>query len=437
MEIPRVVISPNIYLCIRGMRDRPLLPCLKAIYMPDYNNAIDFASVILLAMGTSLDVVELNHSAISQEDFILFLTLLATKSPQLRRLVLRGTGNVSLEHVFCFTNLQHLEIRLSGTYLDPQTLRRLGKLDNLLDLTLDVRASESAPALDTQLPIPFSSSHGRLKSLHVIGNPSSIVRALTDISLASLSLNSLMKVVIDELPGRSRPYPNLKGFWVRCFEQLSVCRAIEDIEINQCDKWRFDHSLSISWFNPLFDLKNLKSLVINGSALSGSDTDFHRLAYSFPKLQKLIVPPDHYSQGRTLACLPYFSQECPDLREIQIGLAFDIDKNIRAIQELSSTIRTNRQHPLEKLYIGSAFGKIELTHTLQVAQFLDLHFPNLCILEPYQSEITTEVTTWKGIQETRVVLRAARIDAVHQTRSEMESGNYDNSNHLCPHCKSS
>lgn len=121
MEISRVVISPIIYLRIRGMCDSPLLPCLKAIYMPDNNDAIDFASVILLALGSSLKVVELNHSAISEEDFFIpFLTLLATKSPQLGRLVLRGTGNISLEHVFCFTNLQHLEIRLSGTYLDPQ-----------------------------------------------------------------------------------------------------------------------------------------------------------------------------------------------------------------------------------------------------------------------------------------------------------------------------
>ena len=84
METSRVVISPIIYLRIRGMYDSPLLPCLKAIYMPDKNNAIDFASVILLAFGTSFNVIELNHGAISEEDFFIpFLTLLATKSPQL------------------------------------------------------------------------------------------------------------------------------------------------------------------------------------------------------------------------------------------------------------------------------------------------------------------------------------------------------------------
>ena len=76
METPCVAISPIIYLRIRGMCDRPLLPGLKAIYMPDNNNAIDFASVMLLAIETSLNVVELNHSAISEEHFFIpFLTL--------------------------------------------------------------------------------------------------------------------------------------------------------------------------------------------------------------------------------------------------------------------------------------------------------------------------------------------------------------------------
>ena len=46
------------------------LLCLKAIYMPDNNDAVDFASVILVALGSSLNVVELNHGAISQEDLL-------------------------------------------------------------------------------------------------------------------------------------------------------------------------------------------------------------------------------------------------------------------------------------------------------------------------------------------------------------------------------
>lgn len=416
METPCVAISPIIYLRIRGMCDRPLLPGLKAIYMPDNNNAIDFASVMLLAIETSLNVVELNHSAISEEHFFIpFLTLLATKSPQLRRLALRGAGNISLEHVFCFTNLQHLEIRLSGTYLYPQTLQRFGKL---LDLTLDISTSDSAP-LDTQLPIPFPSSHGSLRRLHVIGIPSSIARVLTDI----LCLANLTSLVIDEKLVRTTVHPKI--FWVRCFEQVSLYQAIEDIEINQCDHDKGDYFLSNSWFNPLLNLKNVKSLVINGPKLSGSDEDFCRLACSFPKLQKLVVPPDYHSQGPTLACLSYFGQECPDLREIRICLAFDIDENLDAMQELPDTIRVNHRHPLEKLYIASEFDEIELSHMIQVARFLDLHFPNLSILKFYESEIFQsgkyEASNWEEIQQIRVALRAARIDTIHRARSEMES----------------
>ena len=209
--------------------------------------------------------------------------------------------------------------------------------------------------------------------------------------------------------------------------QAGVC--ISDIEINQCDRWELDeeldYALSNSWFEPLLDLKNVKSLIINGSALSGSDEDFHRLASSFPKLQKLVVPPDYYSEASTLACHPYFSQECHEFREIKICLALDIHENLRALQKLPDTIRVNRRHPLEKLYIASEFGEIQLIHTIQVAQFLDLHFPNLSILEYYMSGISeniqsgiTEVSNWKGIQQTRVALRAARIDVIHRARSD-------------------
>jgi len=143
METPRVVISPIIYLRVCDICDSPLLPGLKAIYIPDNNDAIDFASAILLVLGASLNVVELNNSAISEKNFFIpFLTSLAAKSPQIGRLALRGTENISLEHVYRLTNLQRLEIRLSDTYLYPQTLRRLGNLVDLLDLTLDVGASK-------------------------------------------------------------------------------------------------------------------------------------------------------------------------------------------------------------------------------------------------------------------------------------------------------
>ena len=172
METPRVNISPIIYIRIRNMCNSPLLPGLKSIYIPG-NDPIDFPSIILLALGVSLDVVELNHTAISERNFFIpFLNLLASKSPQLSHLALCGPGNISWEPVYRFTSLQHLEIRLSDTYLYPQTLWRLEDLVNLLDLTLHVGASAPVPATDTQLPTSSALSHrhpGRLRRLHIIG----------------------------------------------------------------------------------------------------------------------------------------------------------------------------------------------------------------------------------------------------------------------------
>lgn len=311
---------------------------------------------------------------------------------------------------------QRLEIRLSDIYLYPETLRRLGNLANLLDLTLDVGKSIPVPATHTQLPSSSRTNSGMLKRLHIIGTPSSITRVLDDINLASLTT-----LVIDEvLDNTGSP---TKSFWIRCFDQISVCRAIEDIEINQVMHRNENHdhySLSISWFHSLWTLNNVKSLVINGSAFSCSDEDFSQLARSFPKLKKLVVPPTYYSQGGTLACLFYFSQYCSELSEIDICLQFDIHQNLDIIKNLPQL--ENHRHPLKELYIlSSQLGKIKTSHMIKVALFLDLLFPNLSILEAGDSN-KTEFLSWVGIQQIHRALAAARINGFNRAMSEMDSG---------------
>ena len=422
METSRIIIPSTIYLRICALRGTHLLPGLNEIYIPD-NTSIDLSPIMLLVSGASLNVVELNNNAISDRSFFIpFLDSLASKSPHLRHLSLCGAGNVSLEFVSRFANLRRLEIRILGTYLYPQTLRRLGTLANLLDLTLqvDVGPPIPLPAINVRSSTLSSSSYyGRLQRLHVIGIPSSITRVLDDVNLTSLT-----KLVIDE----SDNTRETETFWKRLFNQISVCYAMEDIEVNQYTRTSGHErcSLLTSWFFPLLNLKNVKNLVINGSVLSGSDDDFRLLACAFPKLQKFIVPHGYYSQGRTLACLFYFSQECPDLLEIKISLAFDISSNIEAIERLPHTILVNNRHPLEKLYINSQFGKtLQPTKMVQVAQYLNLIFPNITILEAYNST-ATDIQNWTGIQQTRVALRSTWLDSFQRTRSDMmDRATYD------------
>lgn len=407
METPPIIIPPNIYLRICGLRGPHILPGLNEIYIPN-NNSLDLSPIMLLVLKASLNVVELNNIAISDRSFFMpFLNSLASKSPQLCDLILRGTGSVSLEPVFRFTSLRRLEIRIFGTYLCPQILRRLGNLANLLDLTLQVDVGPpSTPLHDIQRwPLFYApSGYPRLKKLHVIGSPSSITRIFDDINLTSLTT-----LVIDE----SENTRDTEIFWKRLFSQISVSRAMEDIEINQYNRSSGHErsSLSASWFVPLLNLKNVKNLVINGSVLSGSDEDFRLLACAFPKLKKLIVPHGYHSQGRSIACLFYFSQRCPDLREIRISLAFNVVSNIGAIERLPQTTLVNNRHPLEKLYINSQFGQIQPTHMVQVAQYLDLIFPNIAILESYNNSATIEISNWIGIQQTRVALQSTWLDS--------------------------
>ena len=206
---------------------------------------------------------------------------------------------------------------------------------------------------------------------------------------------------------------------MRCsFEIISTFSAVEEIDITTWDRQ------DVASLSPLFRLDNMRSFVINWREawLSGSDDDFRLLARAFPKLKRLVVPPANYDcTGRTLACLYHFSGECADLLEIKIGLSFDISENLDAIKKVPHPIVRNCRHPLQKLYIHCKFGQLQPTHSVQVAHFLDLIFPNLSTLEfvtddfgkrvvRYDSN-KTEAANWAGIQEICLALQQARLSS--------------------------
>ena len=217
--------------------------------------------------------------------------------------------------------------------------------------------------------------------------------------------------------------------WQRCFAIISTFLAIEDMEITQSRLMPHWHSavhgdcaLSTSCFYPLYKLDNMTSFVINNSTLSGSDDGFRFLAYAFPKLKKFVEPCTLYAEGRTLACLGYFSQANADLREIRISLLSDISKNLKAINVPGRPVIQNHHHPLKKLYIASDFGSVDLADMIKVAQFLDLIFPNLSTLEFHYSD-RTENANWAKIQQIRLALQAARINA--SSASKMQAWNQE------------
>ena len=131
MEPLHIRIPPNIYFRIHAMRDSPLLPGLKKIYIPNNppqvhpgftyipspnlnNPPVDLSSALFLASGSTLDTVQIDSNAISDREFFVpFLSLLYIKSPGLSHLALRGVAlSASVEHIYRFTELQSLEIRL-------------------------------------------------------------------------------------------------------------------------------------------------------------------------------------------------------------------------------------------------------------------------------------------------------------------------------------
>ena len=417
----RVVISPDVYLRIRSLcpRDTPLLPGLKEIHIPDHwKTSLDFSSAFFLASDSSLNFIHLDKSATSDRQFCIpFLCHLSANSPNLTHLALCGTVNMSLDlHlVLRFRNLQCLDLKLSGTYLGSQFLQNLGKLDNLLDLTLDT--TSPIEGFEGPTTRPTNSTFIKLKKLHILGTPNSISRVLEDMHV----LTNLTTLLIHEKKVEfGRNTESTESSWKRCFAIISTFSAIENIQVTQFERspWTSHYRLSTSCFYPLYKLNNVTSFVIENGSLSGSDEDFRFLACAFPKMRKFVEPCAEYREGRTLACLPHFSQANRHLRELKISLAtLDISENLKAINVIGRPIIQDHQHPLEELHIASNFGSLALSDMIQVAQFLDLIFPNLSTLKAYDG---SEDSTWTKIQQIRKALQDARIKASSATKISNE-----------------
>ena len=430
MEPLHTVVSSHVYLRIRSLRhrDTPLLPGLKEIYIPDdLNTSLDFSAALLLASESSLNLIHLDKSATSDRQFCIpFLFLLSINSPNLTHLALHGTTDMSLELVPRFRNLKSLDLRLSDTYLDYQFIQDMGKLDNLLDMTLDTSfvgpSTEEGLPLTNQLDLtpPTNFTFKQLRKLHILGTPSSISRVLDDMHV----LMNLTSLHIHEITDGSGQ--NTESSWKRCFTIISTYPVIEDIRITQFGHSYYRHTgnsytLSTSCFYPLYKLNNITSFVIENSTLSGTDEDFRFLACSFPKLKKFVEPCAEHSEGKTLACLLHFSQANRHLRELKISLgALDISDHLKAINEIigrPNSIIQDHQHPLESLHIASKLRSLDLPDMIQIAQFLDLIFPNLSTLKVYRdgsydSNIyKTSESPWTKIQQIRVALQSARIKA--------------------------
>ena len=93
------------------------------------------------------------------------------------------------EHIYRFTELQSLEIRLSFSPLH-QLLHKLGELPHLLDLIIDTDDSDLAPSIQPHAtPISISNSKFRqLRHLKILGTTAPIHCILDELKgLANLS----------------------------------------------------------------------------------------------------------------------------------------------------------------------------------------------------------------------------------------------------------
>lgn len=317
LEPQKKTISPHVFIRLTQLKQGYLLPGLTSIVLPDGNSSE--ATYLFVILSPHLKSVELNGSAIRDKQLYLpYLSALATESPMLQRLCLRGTTSVDIGHVLRFKCLRILELELPDTYIFPNILEGIGDLEDLVELKLHGGApspiSTPSTSFDITQLIGDVRKHRRfrqLKIIHVIGRLSSLAPLLQQMDLVSLS-----SAIIEELPDASNVPTS--SFWTSCFHSLSSSQALESIRIEQSPTRSSSNGalcLTVQHLSPLFGLQDITSLIVTNASFSGTDADFTHLLSAFPFLETLELPAMHQTDCPSFKSVSHLSLHSSHIKQ--------------------------------------------------------------------------------------------------------------------------
>ena len=412
LEPQKKTISPHVFIRLTQLKQGYLLPGLTSIVLPDGNSSE--ATYLFVILSPHLKSVELNGSAIRDKQLYLpYLSALATESPMLQRLCLRGTTSVDIGHVLRFKCLRILELELPDTYIFPNILEGIGDLEDLVELKLHGGApspiSTPSTSFDITQLIGDVRKHRRfrqLKIIHVIGRLSSLAPLLQQMNLVSLS-----SAIIEELPDASNAPTS--SFWTSCFHSLSSSQALESIRIEQSPTRSSGNGalcLTVQHLSPLFGLQDITSLIVTNASFSGTDADFAHLLSAFPSLETLELPAIHQTDCPSFKSLSHLSLHNSHIKTLKVCVTSTGNKD-QLMSELDAVVFPRKHaHPLKDLQISSGLGQLSYSEIICVARYLDRAFPSLQLLQGYGSQATSE--SWGQVQEFRVALQDARRGAI-------------------------
>ncbi|KAF9041383.1 hypothetical protein BJ165DRAFT_1530113 [Panaeolus papilionaceus] len=383
-------VSPHVLIQLFCLRQdsSTTFPGLKTIRIPS-DVKVD-ENYILMLPTRHMETIEFNDERYYSRQLLPSLfTFLSQKTPYLRHLTLRGQYPVTIDPISQFSRLISLELLLPMTYVNTPFLKRIGSMEHLKNLSLHVGTTSAAPSASsgrhTSYGIGFvkGPQFSALRCLELRGHPSLISRTLDHVQPPTLESITIYE---EQLSGDStQTIPS----WHLIFSNLSCSRYLTSVKVVQSANRSWGHagySLSSDALIALAGIPasgELKSLIVEGGAISITDTFIQEFSSAFSALTLLEFPCSTFNSAPTIRALLGIAQNCRELKTLQLPLrcGTKIDEDLAFMREhrqqlMESPDTSNPRHPLQKLFIDDSLLS-GLKEPVCLAQFLNNWFPKL------------------------------------------------------------
>lgn len=427
-------VSSQLFLYLMAVLEgRPMLPALRKLtaWIQDTNTAMDFLSILPVLCSNSVEAVVLYGWGVGNTTFgNVCLPHMSQKLGSLKSLIVKSgskdAGSDLFDAILQLTGLETLQLQLPSTPLKPKTLLKMAQaFTNLTTLYLDTHLPHHQATDDSTQPGAADSSVLRqLESVTVTSRlhdrvcpciPQFILRKTTRFVWWLPNQTTLRTVedftaVVDSLSSiqtlRAVQISSAKSSWMTAascqpfFSQLSLQDCHIDIPLRS-------------------EEPPLRSLIQQASSQGTTNPQWDRLKGLHLIHARNRSGGIREDDGITLECLNYISQDIASLEKFSGVLrpTFTIETPnrtalvewlavLRGGPQSSSALHTLTVYDTRNPSLGTTFEEAS-----NLAQILDLLFPRLEVIRPYQDDTAPAYWSqrWAFIQHLHKTYKAERL----------------------------
>lgn len=436
-----ILISPSTYIRIAQISGTHFLPCLESLRFPSTERDRSLGHLFIF-LSSSLRSVEIESIRASENHFIgSFVSSLCWEAPALRRLVLRGPGEISqssLKYIALLTQLDTLELPPISGLGQSGLFRAIGSLDHLEILIIngrdklsfthyqgygecpygwgqdDMQSKTSVSPKEDAADAPEKQYFLKLKTLEMNG-PTALVDSLLK-RIASPHLSSIhISLCAPNGPGPSTILTKAQACIIHCFQVMgsnwskSLRSVVVDLQTPDFTIPPQRNILDVK--KVLSDLRLLNALEVldvRTWKLASFPEELEGLARSWPLLKEIRLPVGSDCPPLFLDSFYTLARHCPDLQVLQCMVDLDVIPSF----PLADREKFVLSHELKVLSVGTRRLPSDHRELLAVARYLDMLFPHL------QDIIALDVhnsTYWQQIRDTVKMYQHIRDDEKHRS----------------------